>query len=102
LGIGTEEARLITIGAIALIVGGLLARRFSIFVLLPGIVIAGAMSLLIAVVSGGAVADALWMALIVAMGLQLGFLAGAVLNGVFAQRRAGGPSWHSTFLRRPW
>jgi uncharacterized membrane protein YjjB (DUF3815 family) len=89
------------LSAIALIAGGLLARRFSIFVLLPGVVIAGAMSFLITVFRGGSLPHGLWVALSVAVALQLGFLAGAVLNGIVARRRAGRTSQHAAFSRRP-
>jgi hypothetical protein len=101
LGIGAEEARLIIISAIALIAGGLLARRFSIFVLLPGVVIAGALSFLIADFRGGSLPHGLWMALSVVVALQLGFLAGIVLNRLVAQRRAGRTSQRAAFSRRP-
>jgi hypothetical protein len=77
---------LIIVSAVALISGGLLALRFSIFALPPGIVIADVMSVLIVVAHGGAIADGLWMALHVAVALQLGFLAGAILEGVAIQR----------------
>jgi hypothetical protein len=99
-GHGTEEWRLIILGAIALIAGGLLARRFSICVLLPGLVFAGVVSLLIAVFRGGSVAHGLWVALSVALALQLGFLAGVVLNRVGVQRRASRTSQEGVVSRR--
>jgi hypothetical protein len=91
----------VIIGAIALIVGGLLARHFSIFVLLPTIAIAGVTSLVIAVVRDGAVADGLWLALIIAVALQSGFLAGVVLNGAVAEWRSSRTSQEGGVSRRP-
>jgi hypothetical protein len=91
---------LIIESAIALIAGGLLARRFSIFVLLPGVVIAGVLSFLITVVRGGSLSHGLWVALGVAVALQLGFLAGVVVNGVGAQRRASRTSQEGIASRR--
>jgi hypothetical protein len=79
---------LIITSAIAVIAGGLLARRFStIVVLLPAVVLAGVVSFLLAVVRSGSLAHGLWAALSVVVALQLGFLAGVVLNGIGVQRR---------------
>jgi hypothetical protein len=91
---------LIILSAIALVAGGLLARRFSIYVLLPGVVIAGGTSFLIAVVRGGSVAHGLWVALSVVVALQLGFLAGVVLKRVVVQMRAWRTSQEGVASRR--
>jgi hypothetical protein len=79
--LGEGENRLIIVSMVGLIVGALLAQRFSIFVLLPTVLVAPLLTFLTDVAGGHKVVHGLLAALYIALALQIGFLA-----GVFGRR----------------
>jgi ABC-type nitrate/sulfonate/bicarbonate transport system permease component len=67
--------------------GAILARRFSVFVLLPAILFAVPTTIVAEFVSGHQFTHSLLAALSVAIGLQLGFALGAFLGVAGAKRQ---------------